>query len=136
MWHYVFSANLQWIKCPFFLTMIVRILIPLILLSVASGCSTYDVLALSADAALSLFDDDAGKNSYNDDRNRIWDPEVSDCIQVQKSRNWISSQLDAIEQDKDFVVLPTGEKYPVVRKQRLDEPMPGPTKKCLTEHAD
>lgn len=111
--------------------MLVRILIPLILLSLASGCSTYDVLALSADAALSLFEDDDGRNSYNDDRNRIWDPEVSDCIQVEKSRSWISSQLDAIEQDKEFVVLPTGEKYPVGRKQRLAEPMPGPTKKCL-----
>ena len=116
--------------------MLVRLLIPFILLSVASGCSTYDVLALSADAALSLFDDDDRKNSYDDDWNRIWDPDVSDCIQVEKSRNWISSQLDAIEQGKEFVVLPTGEKYPVVQKQELDESMPGPTKKCLAEHSD
>ena len=120
---------------PFFLPMLTRVLIPLILFSLASGCSTYDVLALSADAALSLFDDDAGKNSYNDDQNRIWDPEVSDCIQVEKRSSWISSQLDAIEQNKEFVVLPTGEKYPVVRKQRLDEPIPGPTRKCLAEQS-
>lgn len=116
--------------------MLVRILILLVLLSAVAGCSTYDVLALSADAALSLFDDDHDKSSYDDDRNRIWDSEVSDCIKVQKGQNWVTSQLDAIERDKDFVVLPTGEKYPVVRQQPLDDSLPGPTKKCMAENSD
>lgn len=116
--------------------MFLRILAVLTLLSATSGCSTYDVLAFSADVALAVFTDvNDDKEPTDDNWHSFWDPSVSRCIRVEKSRNSISQQLAAIEDGKDFVILPTGEKYPVTRWEP-EESGPGPTEKCLADQSD
>lgn len=117
--------------------MYVRILLSVLFLGAVAGCSVYDVVALSADAALNLFTDvNEGKEPNDDNQLRFWDPDVSNCIKVETELRGISAQLDAIEQGKEFVVLPTGEKYPVGDRVSSDEQLPGPTMECLSRDSD
>ena len=111
--------------------MFIRFLVVLLLVPVA-GCSTYDVLAITADVALAVFTDEDKKPV--DEQHHFWDPAVSKCIRVEKSKDGIERQLDAIERGKDYVILPTGEKYQVTRYPA--EEMSGPTEKCLADHSD
>ena len=115
--------------------MLVRVLALLISSLTITGCSTYDVLAISADLAVAVFSDDDEDRSPGDDSHRFWDPAVSSCIRVEKSKNSIERRLDAIERGKEYVVLPTGERYPVT-PAGAELPMAGPTEKCLAARAD
>ncbi len=109
-----------------------RSLTACILLFSISGCSFYDVATISADVALDLFTDvNEGKGPYDDDRTGFWNYETSKCIKIEKEKREISQQLDAVEEGKDFVILPTGEKYPVPVRSAGDELILGPTRTCL-----
>jgi hypothetical protein len=115
----------------------VRNLTSLVLAFAISGCSFYDVAAISSDFALALFTDvNEGKAPHDDDRILIWDPETSECIRDEKELRGISGQLDAIEDGKDFVILPTGEKYPIEERSPSNESLQGPTATCLSRTSD
>ncbi len=113
----------------------VRCLTSLVLTCVVSGCSFYDVATNTADAALGtgLF---SNKNQNDDDWDGLWNPETSAYIRHEKDLRELSRQLDAIEEGKDFVILPTGEKYPVDKRSVSDESMSGPTSTCLSRSSD
>lgn len=114
-----------------------RLLIAALFPVFVAGCSFYDVAALSADLALELFTDVNDDKERNDpDIIRIWDYETSKCIVGEKEERKIVRQLDAIERGKEFVVLPTGEKYPVNRRAASDDPELGPTAECLARQSD
>lgn len=117
--------------------MSIRFFLPLVLLCTVSACSVYDVAALSSDVALALFTNvNEDKEVWDDDVIQFWDYDTSKCIRVEKSRRSISQQLDAIEEGKDFVILPTGEKYPTQSNSLDDEFLQGPTGYCLSQQSD
>ena len=109
----------------------VRNLAPLVLALAASGCSFYDVAtnAVDAVAGTGLFSD---KDSNDAEWNGLWNPETSQCIRDEKDLQPILQQLDVIEEGKDFVILPSGEKYPLEERSPSDESLPGPTETCLS----
>jgi len=118
----------------------VRLLASLVLAFAASGCSFYDVATNAADAVAGtgLFSDkDPNENEWDG----LWDPETSQCIRDEKKLRPILQQLDSLElraldEGKDFVVLPTGEKYPIEKRSPSDESTPGPTSTCLSHASD
>ena len=114
-----------------------RLLIGAFLPALVAGCPFYDVSAISADIALALFTD-VNEEKEPDDPGYIsfWDLETSRCIVLKKDEREIVKQLDAFERDKDFVILPTGEKYPVNRHGVSDEPELGPTAECVARQSD
>lgn len=118
-----------------------RLLFTALFPALVTGCSFYDVAALSADMALELFTD------VNDDKDRddpgaihFRDPETSRCIVLEKDKrkteHRLTQQLETIEHGKDFVILPTGEKYPVNRHAAGSDPELGPTAACLARQSD
>ena len=118
--------------------MILRILVITMVSLAVSGCSFYDVAALTADSLLEIASgpDEKGEPKDDDDFHRVWNAETSDCIQEEKGRQAITKQLNAIEskaikEGKDYVVLPTGEKYPIDRYEWRGGPLIGPTGTCL-----
>ncbi len=115
--------------------MTVRYLASLVLAFAISGCSFYDVATNTVDAVAGtgLFSD---KDPNNEDWDGLWDPETSQCIRDEKELRPILQQLDAMEEGKDFVILPTGEKYPVGERLPSDESLPGPTSTCLSRSSD
>lgn len=110
-----------------------RIALTIALVPFLSGCSTYDVLAHTADAVLSLTGINDDKKRSDDDYIGIWDPDVSSCIQLEYLRRDVVADLEAFEEGKDYVILPTGELYPVERHS-FDEVEPGVTRQCLEKH--
>ena len=122
-----------------------RIIVIMFVLCTSVGCSVYDVVALSTDAALELFTDvNDGKSSRDNDPNndpyRFWNSETSSCIRTETERNDLQQQLDAafdaIEEDQDFVLLPTGEKYAINEPSSHEEPSVSPTALCLAQESD
>ena len=113
----------------------VRCFTSLVLACVVSGCSFYDVAANTVDAAFGtgIF---SNENRNDDDWDGFWNPETSACIRHEKEHRELSRQLDAVEEGKDFVILPTGEKYPVNQRSVSDESMSGPTATCLSRSSD
>ncbi len=107
----------------------------LVLALAASSCSFYDVATNTVDAVVGtgLFSD---RDRNYEDWDGLWDPETSQCIRDEKNIRPILRQLDAIEEGKDFVILPTGEKYPIERRSQSDESLPGPTSTCLSRTSD
>ena len=114
----------------------------LVLALAASSCSFYDVATQTADAIL-------GTGSFSDNNARtlewpprrvevgVWNPETSQCIRDEKKLRPILQQLDAevaeaLREGKDFVVLPTGEEYPINKRSLSEEPLPSPTYTCLS----
>ncbi len=102
----------------------------LVVLSVCltAGCSTYDVTRLSADAAASIVAamiDEAisledkvvpiGPDEPDDPDfvHVFWDEDVSRCIPVEKRERELDRLFDAVEEGRDYVILPNGEQYPV-----------------------
>lgn len=116
------------------------IFVTLFVLVATSGCSVYDVAAISADVALEILTgmnegkDSTDNNPYNDP-NWIWNYETSQCIRSETNKNDLDEQLDAafdsIEKDQDFVVLPTGEEYAIEAPPSHKEPSSSPTAICL-----
>ena len=113
----------------------------LVLALAASGCSFYDVATNTVDAML-------GTGSFSDNNARtlewpprrvevgVWNPETSQCIRDEKKLRPILQQLDAevataLREGKDFVVLPTGEEYPINKRSLSEQPLPSPTYTCL-----
>lgn len=118
-----------------------RIFATLFILSAIAGCSLYDVAATSTDLALDLFTDrNKDKKVTDDDYQRIWNHDTSDCIRVETKKRGLEHDLDVmferIEKDKEFVVLPTGEKYPIKPHALREEPPLGPTRTCLAREAE
>ncbi len=113
----------------------VRYIAPLFLALAASGCSFYDVATNAADAmaGTGLFSD---KDPHYSEWDGLWNPETSRCIRDEKKLRPILRQLDALEEGKDYVILPTGEKYPLEKRAASDESMPGPTATCLERTSD
>ena len=123
------------------LNMNLRIFATLFILSATAGCSLYDVAATSTDLALDLFTDrNKGKKITDDDYERVWNQDTSDCIRVETEKRDLEHGLDVmferIENDKEFVVLPTGEKYPIEPHALREEPPLGPTGTCLAREAE
>ena len=115
----------------------VRFLASLVLAFAVSGCSFYDVATNTKDAIRGTgFFSDEIKGPNHPDWDGSWDPEVSQCIRGEKALRPVLRQLDAIEEGKDFVILPTGEKYPVEKPSLSDESLPGPTETCLLRYSD
>ncbi len=114
----------------------VRILASLVLALAVAGCSFYDVATNIEDSVFGTGFFSDNKNPNHPDWNGSWDPEVSRCIRDEKAFRRAWRQLDAIEEGKDFVVLPTGEIYPVEQPSLGDESLPGPTATCLSQHSD
>ncbi len=113
-----------------------RFLASLVVAFAVSGCSFYDVATNLEDSVFGrgFFSDN--KNPNHPDWNGSWDPEVSQCIRDEKAFRRELRQLDAIEEGKDFVVLPTGEIYPVEKPSLSDESLPGPTATCRLRSPD
>ena len=114
-----------------------RLLITALLPALVAGCSFYDVSAISADMALALFSDvNDGKEPDDPGYISFWDADTSRCIVLEKEEREIVKQLDAIERGKDFVVLPTGERYPVNPPAASGDFALGPTAECLARQSD
>ena len=113
----------------------VKYLASLVLALVASGCSFYDVAtnAMDAVAGTGIFSD---KDPNYAEWDGLWNPETSQCIRDEKNLRPILQQLDAIEEGKDFVILPTGEKYPLEERSPSEESLPGATATCLSRTSD
>ena len=114
----------------------VRFLASLVLAFAVSGCSFYDVATNFGDSVFGTGFWSDNKNPNHPDWNGSWDPEVSRCIRDEKEFRAALRQLDAIVEGKDFVILPTGEKYPVEKPSLSDESLPGPTDTCLLRYPD
>jgi len=118
-----------------------RIFATLFILCATAGCSLYDVAATTTDLALDVFADrNKDKKVTDDDYERIWNHETSHCIRVETKKRDLEQGLDVmferIENDKEFVVLPTGEKYPIAPHALREEPPFGPTGTCLAREAE
>lgn len=114
-----------------------RLFAAVLLPAFIAGCSVYDVTNISADVALALFSDvNEGKQPDDPGYIRFWDPEISQCIVIEKDVRKIAKQLDAFEQGRDFILLPTGELYPVSRSAGSQDTAVGPTAECLARHSD
>ena len=113
----------------------VRNLAPIVFALAASGCSFYDVAtnAIDAVAGTGLFSDEVG---YYAERDGLWNPETSQCIRDEKDLRPILQPLDVIEEGNDFVILPSGEKYPLEDWSPSDDSLPGPTATCLARTSD
>lgn len=117
--------------------MVKRLLAAIFLVFIASGCSFYDVAALSADAALLVLEGPKSKDERDRDDGEpvFWDAEVSQCIQSEKRSRTLESHLDAVfdaeEAGRDYVILPNGEKYPVGPLDPREEELQSPTAECL-----
>lgn len=105
-----------------------RALILLIVLTPLVGCASLDrrdFAELGAEFALNLaaeilsdgeHNSSSGHAAYNDpdgDYIRVWDEKDSARRLDERERKEISDMLDSLTQDRDYVLLPTGEKYPV-----------------------
>lgn len=113
----------------------VKFFVSTVLVFAVSGCSFYDVAtnAVDAVAGTGVFSD---KDPRTNDWDGLWDPETSQCIRDEKALRPILQQLDAMEEGKDFVILPTGEKYPIDKRAVSDESLSGPTSTCLSRSSD
>ena len=125
--------------------MVIRIFATFLILSVTAGCSVYDVAAISTDVALNLFTDinegkDGGDFDPDNDPNMVWNYETSRCIKTETRKRGLDQSLDSmfekVEEGKEFVVLPNGEKYPVGRHAQREEPPLGPTRTCIARETD
>ncbi len=125
--------------------MVIRIFATLFILSATAGCSVYDVAAISTDLALNLFTDvnegkDGGDFDPNNDPHMIWNYETSRCIKVETRKRGLEQSLDTmferVEEGKEFVVLPNGEKYPVGPHARREDATSGPTRTCMAREAE
>jgi len=119
----------------------------LVLALAVSSCSFYDVTTKTLDAVFRT-----GPSSDNKahtlewppqpvDGYGFWDPEVSQCIRDEKKLRPLLQQLDAevaksLREGKDFIVLPTGEKYPIGTRSLSEQPLPSPTYTCLLRSID
>jgi len=118
-----------------------RLLFAALFPALVAACSFYDVAAFSADMALELFTD-VNDDKEGDDPGAIHfrDPETSRCIVLEKDKrkteHRITPPLETIEDGKDFVILPTGEKYPVNRHAAGRDAELGPTAECLARQSD
>ena len=113
----------------------------LILSCAISGCSFYDVATGTADVLLNTALEVKNPDRDEDDRVHIWNPETSECIKDENVRQDIGGKLDAIEwqalkDGKEYVVLPTGEKYPIEKWKYRGDPLLGPTGACLAGTAE
>ncbi len=112
-----------------------------------AGCSAYDVTRLSADAALSLVTSaidnaiDVEEPEYRDNRDDhedqhvFWDADVSRCIPVERRERELDRLFDAVEEGRDHVILPNGERYPVNREEYSHEgELQTPTEECIERH--
>ena len=114
----------------------IRLLSLLATALVVSGCSLYDLVTNAADAAAGtgLFsDEDARRKEWDG----LWNPETSECIRDEKELRPVLQQLDAfestaLEEGREFVVLPTGEKYPIEERSTDSQTMLGPTSTCVS----
>ncbi len=114
-----------------------RLLASLVLAFAVSGCSFYDVATITEDSVFGRgFFSDEIRTPSHPDWDGSWDPEVSHCIRGEKALRPVLRQLDALEEGKDVVILPTGEKYPVEKPSLSDESLPGPTETCLLRYSD
>ena len=111
----------------------VRFLASLVLAFAVSGCSFYDVAKLNQDSMFGLGFWSDSQHPNNPDWNGSWDLEVSQCIRDEKAFRRALGELDATVEGKDFVILPTGEKYPVEKPSLRDE---SPTETCLLRFPD
>ena len=125
----------------------IKLLVSLVLFFAVSGCSFYDVTTKTLDAVFRT-----GSSSDNKSRTLewppqpvegygFWDPEISQCIKDEKNLRPLLQQLDAevarrLREGKDFIVLPTGEKYPIDTRSLSEQPLPGPTYTCLLRSTD
>ena len=115
--------------------MTLRVLILLIVLASLVGCASLDrrdFAELGAEFALNLaaeiltdgeHNSSSGHAAYNDsddDYIRVWDKEESARRLDERERKEISDMLDALTQDHDYVLLPTGELYPVNAESKQD----------------
>ena len=83
--------------------------------------------------SLTGINDDKERWDDDDDGIRIWDPDVSSCIQLETLRRGVVADLEEFEDGKDYVILPTGERYPVERHS-TDEDYSGITRQCIDKH--
>ncbi len=113
-----------------------RFLASLVLTFSVSGCSFYDVATNFEDSVFGtgFFSDKMNPN--HPDWNGSWNPKVSQCIRDEKAKRRLSRELDAMEEGKDSVVLPTGETYPVTRPSMSEGSLPGPAAVCLSRYPD
>lgn len=114
----------------------VRFFASLVLAFAVSGCSFYDVKTIVKDSVFNTGFYSDNKNPNDPHWNGSWDLEVSRCIRDEKEFRAALRQLDAIVEGKDFVILPTGEKYPVEKPSLSDKSLPGPTETCLLRYPD
>ena len=113
----------------------------LVLALAASSCSFYDVATQTADAVLgtgSSSDNNAHTLEWPPRRVAVgvWNPDTSQCIKDEKKLRPILQQLDAIEAEalregENFIVLPTGEEYPIDKRSLSEQQLPSPTYTCL-----
>ncbi len=116
--------------------MTTRVLASLVLAFTVSGCSFYDVSTNFKDSVFGTGFFSENKNPNHPDWDGSWDSKVSRCIRDEKAKRRWSRQLDAQEEGKDFITLPTGELYPLEKPSLSDESLPGPTETCLSRYPD
>ncbi len=117
----------------------VKCLASLVLATAVSGCSFYDVSTNFEDALLGngLFAENwFERDPDHPEWNGRWDQDVSHCIKNEKALRPLLRQLDESVEGKDFVILPTGEKYPIERPSPVDESSPGATERCRLRHSN
>ncbi len=113
-----------------------RLLVSLALALTVSGCSFYDVTTNFRDSVFGTGFFSENKNPNHPDWNGSWNPKVSQCIKDEKFLRQAMRELDEVEDGKDFVVLPGGEKYPVEKVTFSDESLPDPTATCRSRYPD
>ena len=114
-----------------------------------AGCSAYDVTRLSADAAASVVAamiDEAisledkvvpiGPDEPDDPDfvHVFWDEDVSRCIPVEKRERELDRLFDAVEDGRDYVILPNGEQYPVNLVVYPSDDELTVTQECIERH--
>lgn len=113
-----------------------RFLASIALAFTVSGCSFYDVSTNFADSVFGTGFASDNMNPNHPDWDGSWNIKVSQCIRDEKAKRRMARQLDAAEEGKDFVVLPSGEEYPVDNASSSDESLPGPTATCRARYPD
>lgn len=107
-----------------------KLIVTALIALASSGCSVYDVAAISTDLAIDLFTDvNEGKSQIDNDPHneplRFWNLQTSLCVKEVNRRKGLDESLDSmfgrIENGRDHVELPTGELYPVAQTNRLAE---------------
>ncbi len=67
----------------------------------------------------------------------FWDADVSRCIPIEKEVRELDRLFDAVEEGRDYVILPTGERYPVNREEFADRyEGQTPEEECIDRHSD